>query len=713
VPKSVLTRKRSLIARFAILAMVFSLMAVALPASAHSVALSSTGPCPAATPSAGFTDISGYDATTQTAINCLFAFGITTGTSATTYSPEGVVPRWQMALFLVRQAADHGLTIPAATSQGYTDIGGFDTATQNAINQVTQLGISKGTSTTTFSPNLGVSRWQMALFIYRTGLAAGVTFNNTVGHNDFTDIGGQLAEAQTAINALADTRADPEGHIALGTGGSLFSPDLPVLRWQMALFLTRLLAADNIAAPANLRVSVTPTDTATQAAGTGRVYTATFKNADGTAYTGPVGVMLRIVSSAGVIDWDGAATAGTTCPDNTTFEAPTDGLVAGPGGPTCGPSLMGFPGADGVVSFTVRHDGTANAERVVPVAWEDLDGDGLAEIVGNNAPTEFFGAGGQVAFTAAAAVEAADGAFGPSAVTVKDAAGDRFETAAGFSYFYDSSDLFRIEGSPTDLAGFEAALNVGDTVTGVYDDTVANQSTFDISTDTDPALTITTPAAATTVDANSFAISGTAVAGYTVAIYVDNVVNNGLRDAGEPKVGETTAAADGTWTVNVALTQNAVNDFVATQRSAPAASDLGDGIQVPLITEGANTAALITAAGGTNGGVAGVLDVGDTVFVDFNEDMTAPGVGDSIDLLETVGGTSVRLTVGTNATATLTDSNTITFTVTGAPTVLGAGDNGVLNGTGVIQALGGFVGTDGQAPNVAGSVAGNKSVAGF
>ena len=114
-----------------------------------------------------------------------------------------------MALFLVRQAADHGLTIPAATSQGYTDIGGFDTATQNAINQITQLGISKGTSSTTFSPNDGVTRWQMALFIYRLGLAAGVTLHNNAAHNEFTDIGGPQAEAQTAINALADTRADP------------------------------------------------------------------------------------------------------------------------------------------------------------------------------------------------------------------------------------------------------------------------------------------------------------------------------------------------------------------------------------------------------------------------------------------------------------------------------------------------------------------------
>ena len=50
VPESVLTRKRSSIARIAVLAMIFSLMAVALPASATSVAIDVTTPCPAVDP---------------------------------------------------------------------------------------------------------------------------------------------------------------------------------------------------------------------------------------------------------------------------------------------------------------------------------------------------------------------------------------------------------------------------------------------------------------------------------------------------------------------------------------------------------------------------------------------------------------------------------------------------------------------------------------
>jgi hypothetical protein len=57
---------------------------------------------PSAPPSAGFVDISGLDATIQVAINQLAALGITNGTSATEFSPNIEVPRWQMAIFLTR-----------------------------------------------------------------------------------------------------------------------------------------------------------------------------------------------------------------------------------------------------------------------------------------------------------------------------------------------------------------------------------------------------------------------------------------------------------------------------------------------------------------------------------------------------------------------------------------------------------------------------------
>ncbi len=45
------------------------------------------------------------------------------------------VERWQMALFLTRQAEVHGLTLPSGADQGFTDLAGVPAAAVTAINQ--------------------------------------------------------------------------------------------------------------------------------------------------------------------------------------------------------------------------------------------------------------------------------------------------------------------------------------------------------------------------------------------------------------------------------------------------------------------------------------------------------------------------------------------------------------------------------------------------
>jgi hypothetical protein len=70
-----------------------------------------------------------------------------------------------MAVFMIRMVAAAGVTLPSGVSQGFTDIGGLTAAQQTAVNQMKQLGITSGTSVTTYSPFLPVPRWQMALFI--------------------------------------------------------------------------------------------------------------------------------------------------------------------------------------------------------------------------------------------------------------------------------------------------------------------------------------------------------------------------------------------------------------------------------------------------------------------------------------------------------------------------------------------------------------------
>ena len=692
VPKQVLTSKRSWIARIAVLAVAFSLVAVALPASAHSVPIDTAVSCPSSTPSAGFTDISAFDATTQLAINCLAAFDITQGTTATTYSPNDTVKRWQMALFLIRQAADHGLVVPAPVNQGFTDIGTLPQATQDAINQIAQLGISKGTTTTTFSPNDDVARWQMALFLSRLAKAAGVTVVDDPLHNQFGDIGAFSAETQAAINFLAD------GHIALGTGTSNFSPNEAVFRWSMALFLTRVLAADGIIQPGS-RVSVSPTTQADLALGLARTYVATFKNVDGSAYTGSFGVQL-VEASSGLPVYNDVA-------DFVMIEASTDTPV-GIGTAT----ITGTAGTDGIVTFTIRNFG-ATGEDTIPVAWIDSDNDGTYETAGNVSPTEPFGLGGVANFVAGAPAEGANGTLVANLVASTIKASDSFVVGTGglscpagpCTLFYDATnDIFSVDGVAATLADFEAALSAGDTVSGTYASNPDNQSTFNL-TDAIAALTVTDPAAPTSVDAASYAIKGTADPGAAVRIHQD-LNNNGLIDAGEGIVATGTATEDGAWTVTTPLTQNAANNFVATQIPVGGVASLP--VDVPTITEAVSAGATLTSTTGANGGVAGVLDPGDTITIVFSENLSGVGGNDTISLADS-DGTTVTLTNGTNATFTNAVANTLVVTITAAVPGTG-GTTGGIQPIATVTAVTGFTDDDGEAINVTGSADRNAEI---
>jgi hypothetical protein len=203
----------------------------ALPA----VALTSEA-CPTSIPAAGFTDLTGLTDDTKDAIDCVAHYGIAKGTSATTFSPNNDVLRWQMALFLTRSVSALGVSLPSGVSQGFTDIGSFDAATQTAINQLKQLAITQGTSLTTFTPNGTVPRWQMALFLTRLLTEVGITLPSGSSQG-FTDIGSLDAATQTAINQLKQLG------ITQGTSSTTFTPSGIVPRWQMALFLARSVDA--------------------------------------------------------------------------------------------------------------------------------------------------------------------------------------------------------------------------------------------------------------------------------------------------------------------------------------------------------------------------------------------------------------------------------------------------------------------------------------
>ena len=249
---------------------VVSLLLVQLPAQA----LVSEA-CPSHVPSGGFNDLGGLSADAGDAVDCLAHYDVVRGTSANAFTPNLTVARWQMALFLTRTLTALERGLPGGASQGFTDIAGFDSATQTAINQVRELGITTGTTPTTFSPTSSVSRWQMALFLTRLLTAMGKTLPSGSSQG-FTDIGNLPGATQTAINQIRQLG------ISTGTTSTTFSPNQLVSRWQMALFLARTLEV-GLATAYRVTVSLSASSAPTSDT---VVATATVRNPDGSLASG-------------------------------------------------------------------------------------------------------------------------------------------------------------------------------------------------------------------------------------------------------------------------------------------------------------------------------------------------------------------------------------------------------------------------------------------
>ncbi len=117
------------------------------------------------------------------------------------------------------------LNLPASNVDAFADDAG--TTHEAAINALAAAGVTQGTSATTFSPRACVNRGQMALFLTR-GFSVPAS-----GVDAFGDDDGSVAEP--AINAIA------AAGITRGTGSDEFSPRQSVTRGQMASVLARSL----------------------------------------------------------------------------------------------------------------------------------------------------------------------------------------------------------------------------------------------------------------------------------------------------------------------------------------------------------------------------------------------------------------------------------------------------------------------------------------
>ena len=183
------------------------------------------GPCPSGgTP---FTDISSSFAAND--IACIYQLGVTTGTSATSYSPTDLVTREQMAAFIGRLIAN----CPTAP-HGFVDVAASSFASA-FISCIKGAGITTGTSPTTYSPNDPVTREQMAAFIARFWRAVG---------NPCPGAAMPFRDVSPTSFARADIACLFNLGITTGTSATAYSPQDPVTREQMAAFLARFLRAN-------------------------------------------------------------------------------------------------------------------------------------------------------------------------------------------------------------------------------------------------------------------------------------------------------------------------------------------------------------------------------------------------------------------------------------------------------------------------------------
>ena len=151
--------------------------------------------------------------------------GITGGTSATTFAPNGFCTRAQAVTFLWRAA---GSPAPKSTAMAFTDVpaGSYY---YDAVLWAIENDVTKGTSDTTFSPNANCSRGQIVTFLWRSQKSP-----DAAAANPFTDVAADAYYTSAVLWAV-------EKSITGGTSAATFSPSANCTRAQIVTFIYRCM----------------------------------------------------------------------------------------------------------------------------------------------------------------------------------------------------------------------------------------------------------------------------------------------------------------------------------------------------------------------------------------------------------------------------------------------------------------------------------------
>ncbi|MEX0836126.1 MAG: S-layer homology domain-containing protein [Nitriliruptor sp.] len=202
-------------------------------------------------PDAGFDDAAASSFAGH--VDCLVWYGITTGTTADTYSPHAAITRRQAAVFL-HNLLDDLVPLPQPPSTSRFDDVAADDGFGRAINvlasdelaDLLEVWIVSGTSADTFHPYRRITRAQMGSMVHRTLLGVANYYDAAVDTGDCGD------PAQPDQGCFPDEDTIPAAHrasvasiyrfgIVSGFVDGTFGPNRFVSRGQMAVFVTRLL----------------------------------------------------------------------------------------------------------------------------------------------------------------------------------------------------------------------------------------------------------------------------------------------------------------------------------------------------------------------------------------------------------------------------------------------------------------------------------------
>ena len=149
--------------------------------------------------------------------------GITKGTDDSHFSPDGICTRAQAVTFLWRTA---GSPKPETRAMPFTDVP-VGSYYYDAVLWAVENGITKGTSDTTFSPNMTCSRAQIVAFLWRSEKSPA-----TGTANPFADVKSTAYYADAVLWAVKE-------NITKGTTSTTFSPNADCTRAQIVTFLWR------------------------------------------------------------------------------------------------------------------------------------------------------------------------------------------------------------------------------------------------------------------------------------------------------------------------------------------------------------------------------------------------------------------------------------------------------------------------------------------